>query len=362
MSRDEEIVAFILIYIITDKSVSTGSQLNNYYGYSRNPLETRVPIETTSIQQGIDRMGIERIRMGFYSTMSCMKDMLAESKLSFRTLIGAKKDISDISFQFMAVFFAMHRLIIKELKSEYYVKKIVKALRSNGDALIHINKAKSNTLKSKSDMVYGLIEGAFKNNGTEDPAVDDWSMKCINIINRSRTEQVMYDFKIGFVELKTTKIDEKVVEKVMKTLTAINNVGPNKIGYVIIGVADDEKHAKAFQKEYGDSYFMEGNFAIIGVEHDAKAVGMNLDRYTHSVKECINNMEGLTDEYKQHILTNMKTPLLYNHQLIIFKTEFGKPVAFGNDFYLREFSDVRKLNAEETTILFENYYHNKSLL
>lgn len=355
MSRDEEVIAFALIYIITGKIVVSGSVLNNYYGYSRNPLDTTIPFETSSVQQGIDRMGVERIRKEFHFTMSCMKDMLAHYGFSFRELIGATKDISDISHQFLAVFIAMHRLLIKESKHEYYVDIIVKALVENGRTLLE-NRSKKVNIQAKSEIVYGLIEKAFKNNGIEDPALDDWSMKCINIINRSRTEQVMYDFKIGFVELKKNRIDNKLIEKVIKTLTAINNVGPKKVGYVIVGIADQERHAQAYAKEYNETYSLESGFAIIGVEHDAKAVGMNLDRYTHSIKEYVKNCDSLPEEYKQHLLANMKTPLLYGHQLIIFKTEFDKPVTFNNEYYIREFSDVRKLSTDEIPTLFGNYY------
>lgn len=142
----------------------------------------------------------------------------------------------------------------------------------------------------------------------------------------------------------------------MKTLTAINNVGPNKVGYVIMGVADKEDDAKKYAKAYGEKYSMEGGFAIIGIEHDAKAINMNLDRYTHTIKEKIKNSAALTEDYKQHILTNMKTPLLYSHQLILFKTEYTKPVVFGSEYYIREFTDVRKLSQDELPTLFENYY------
>lgn len=358
MSRDEEVIASALIYIILGEIVTSGPVLNKYYGYSRNPLDTNIPFETSSIQQGIDRMGSDRVRKEFFLTMSCMKEVLAKSGETFRMLIGATKDISDISLQFLAVFIAMHRLLVKENKQEYYIERVVRALKENGRTLLDNNKSRMVNLKAKSEIVFGLIENAFYNNGKDDPAIDDWSMKCINIINRSRTEQVMYDFKIGLVELKKNKIDMQVIEKVVKTLTAINNVGPNRIGYIIIGIADSEKHAEAYAKEYNEKYFMENGFAVIGVEHDAKAVGMSLDRYTHSVKEHIKNGNWISEEYKQHILTNMETPLLYGHQLIIFKTEFNKPVSFKNEYYLREFTDVRKLSMEEMPILFENYYKN----
>ena len=85
--------------------------------------------------------------------------------------------------------------------------------------------------------IYGLIQVAFSKGKNDDPALDDWSLELINILNQSRTEQVQYDFKIGFVPFGDTSLDTRTIDQVLKTLTAINNCGANKTGYVIIGVA-----------------------------------------------------------------------------------------------------------------------------
>ena len=126
-----------------------------------------------------------------------------------------------------------------------------------------------------------------------------------------------------------------------------------------VKIADNENAAKTYAKEYGDSYNMENGFAIIGVEHDATAVGMSLDRYTHTLKEYIKHGKTICEEYKQHILSNIKTPLLYNHQLIMFKTEYDKPVAYDEEYYIREFTDVNKVPRDNISTLFENYYSKK---
>ena len=60
---------------------------------------------------------------------------------------------------------------------------------------------------------------------------------------RSRTEQNFYDFKIGTVTCGETKINTDGSDKILKTLTAINNIGPQKVGYIIVGIADKEESA-----------------------------------------------------------------------------------------------------------------------
>ena len=85
-SRDEEIVAFLLAGIILDTKLKlyyTGTILNKFYGYSRNPLDTDKPIEMTSLQNAIDRIGIDNIKNRFHIVMSCIKDVLTFSLSSF---------------------------------------------------------------------------------------------------------------------------------------------------------------------------------------------------------------------------------------------------------------------------------------
>lgn len=356
-SRDEEVIGFILASIILDEKIFfLGNQLNKFYGYTRNPLSVEIPIEMTKLQSGIDRIGAEKVKNRFYSVMSCMKDMISCSKQSFRRILGAEKSISDITLQFQIIFMAMYRLIVKEGKSIYNAEMIFKKLNGNCGNLVSGDLRNDKSITAATDMIYGLIESAFENGEDEDPAVDDWSMKCANIINRSRTEQTLYDFKIGFVEYNDTEFNEGTLEKVIKTLTAINNVGPNKVGYVLVGVADNEEAAKKYKKLYGEDYVLEGAFPIIGVEHDAKALKLSLDRYTHNIKEYIKKCKSISEKYREHLLKNMKTPLLYGKQLIIFKTNYSEPVAYNNEYYMREFTDVVKLEPSKYPQLFSEYY------
>lgn len=361
-SRDEEIIGFIIAGIILDDKIFyLGNNLNKFYGYTRNPLATEVPIEMTQLQNGIDRIGIENVRNKFYCVMSCIKDILSYAQESFRKIVGADNSISDISLQFQIVFMAIHRLIVKEGRNVYDVNQITCKLKANGKALVSGDLRSANRISASVDMIYGLIENAFQNGEKEDPAVDDWSMKCVNILNKSRTEQVLYDFKIGFVEYNESKFNPKTLEKVLKTLTAINNVGPRKTGYVLVGIGDSEDDAKKYCQLYGGAYILEGDFPIVGIEHDAKALKLNIDRYCHNIKEYIKNSQAIPEAYRKHLLINMRTPMLYGKQLIIFKTCYTEPVPYNNVYYIREFTDVVELDPSQYPQLFTDYYSSSGL-
>ncbi len=356
-SRDEEVIGFILANIILGgKIFYQGSQLNKFYGYTRNPLSVDTPIEMTKLQNGIDRVGMENIKNQFYSVMSCIKDVIAYSHKSFRKIINADKSISDITLQFQIIFMAIYRLIVKKGKNIYSSKIIFEKINGNCNTLISSDLRNDKSILAAIDMVYGLIESAFENGKGEDPAIDDWSMKCINIINRSRTEQILYDFKIGFIEYKCTEFNKNTLEKVLKTLTAINNVGPKKTGYVLIGVGDKEEDAKKYAELYDIDYILEGSFPVIGVDNDAKILNLSLDQYTHRIKEYIKNCKSIPDDYRTHLIKNMRAPLLYGKQLIIFKTCYSQPVTYKNEYYTREFTDVVKIDPPKYPQLFNEYY------
>ena len=160
-SRDEEIVAFLLAGIILDTKLKlyyTGTILNKFYGYSRNPLDTDKPIEMTSLQNAIDRIGIDNIKNRFHIVMSCIKDVLTFSKSSFRNIIKADKSISDLSIQFQIVFMAIYRLMILEKKTDYNIKELSEKLKLNGNYLNDTDIRNNKKLNTKTPTMETLIQ------------------------------------------------------------------------------------------------------------------------------------------------------------------------------------------------------------
>lgn len=359
-SRDEEAIAFIIANMILPpderKPILNKTMLDNLYGYSRNPLNTEVPVEITQISNAIDRACYDNITKQFSIVMSCIKEMITASHTTFRALTGISKETSDLIDQFQIVFMAVHRLVIKEKRQKVDYCRFANFFASNGNPILAHSRRDNRKRENDINAFYGLIEKAFESSGKEDPAIDDWTLEFENILNKSRTEQNLYDFKIGFVPYKGTTIDSAVIEKVLKTLTAINNIGPNKVGYVIVGVADNQKDAQKYADLYGFKYETLNDLALCGIDHDASALGMSMDRYTHTIKEKIKGNAQIPEAYRQHILTQMKVLTIYGNHMFVFKTCYSDVVMFGDDYFLREFSDVKKLEKSEYPSMFANYY------
>lgn len=365
-SRDEEAVAFLIWNMILpdgEKRPLSNDSLNKFYGYSPNPLDTSVPIEMTQINNAIDRIGVEQIKKQFNICISCMSEMIETSKSTFRKLIGGKSNISDLIIPFQIIYMAIHKLIIKEHKSDVNYSDLVKKLSGNCNRIFdNSNLLKDNNSREQAiDSIYGLIQSAFSKGKIEDPALDDWTQELVNIINKSRTEQLYYDFKIGLVPFRKQKIDSKIIKKILKTLTAINNSGPNRTGYIIVGIADNEDDAKKYKTEYGTDYSMVSEFPICGIENDLKACNKNIDEYTHSVKEMIKTSNCIKDDFKTHILSNMRVIKIYEKHVIVFKNCSKEPVVYLEDngdqnYYMREFTDVNKATGDTLNTMFKSFY------
>ncbi len=358
-SRDEEAIAYILSNMIlseNERKLFSNQMLNKFYGYSPNPLDDSIPLEMTQINNAIDRIGFETVKKQFRIVMSCFEEMINAAGKSFRQITNAPTNISDLIISFQIVFMAIHKLVIKQGKTDVNYSLFAKKLDGHCGNIINTPLRKISYIENAINAISGLIQDAFSQGVSEDPALDDWTMEFTNILNKSRTEQNLYDFKLGFVPLYGNEIDYGVVDQVIKTLTAINNIGPNRTGYVIMGVGDKESDAIKCKEKYSSDYIMINEIPLCGIEHDAIAISQSIDRYTHTVKEYIRNCTDVSEAYRLHLLTQMKTPMFYGKHTIVFKTCYSEPVPFGNMYYIREFSDVHKLDPNQIPSMFQNYY------
>ncbi|MCR5125738.1 MAG: DUF262 domain-containing protein [Treponema sp.] len=358
-SRDEEVVAFLLARIILGGKELPSKALNKFYGYTRNPLDVSIPVEMTELQNGIDRIGIEILQNQFDKVLSVFIEIISEASISFRKILNLSKSISDISIYFQLVFMAIFRIVIKENRIAYDFRKVINKLNKFNDISVQKKITFEKNFNDLCNMVYGLIESEFISDVNNDPALGNGQMKCINILNRSRTEQGLYDFKISLINQNNQKFESATLDKILRTLTAINNSNPNKVGYVILGIADTEEDAQQYIKTFGGDYKLEGHFPIVGVDCDARVLKISIDNYAHKIKELIKSNKNIPEDYRGHIIANMEAPLLYGKQLLVFKTEYSDLVSFDDGYYVREFSDVRKLNIEEFQALSKSYYSNK---
>lgn len=172
----------------------------------------------------------------------------------------------------------------------------------------------------------------------EDPAMTDWSAELEEILRQSRTEQVGYDFKQGFHELKPDgQFNEPLFRKVVRTLSAIANQGPFSVGYVIVGIADQPSDALRFQEIYpAESVLDFSGFKITGIDAEVKSHYKNYDHYFSRIVMKLNAMQEVDTDFSKSLGQHLRLLKYRGKTLLVFRVKgTERPVFFNDKVYIR---------------------------
>ena len=106
----------------------------------------------------------------------------------------------------------------------------------------------------------------------DDPMYYSYTTELETLLKQSKTENSQYDSKQGLFDQKTESLNDVLVSKIFKTLTAMANTDNKAVGYVIIGVADKFEDAEKIKKKYGEDYIRVGTFYITGIDGEVKNI------------------------------------------------------------------------------------------
>lgn len=368
-SKDEEIIAFLIVDIFSGNSNSinlTAKVLDSYYGYSSNPL-AKEPQQKESIATSINRVGTDAIEKQFGVVFSLIYDLLAEAKCDFASLLykyNLKACKPNLPKVFHVIFSALHEILIRENKEPASLSNLVKSFSGMGDDLF--SQSTVNRLEKGEDRkncvraVVGRLSPHFSDVKSSNPAYDDWTLRFENILKMSETEQNQYDFKIGLYDLKTGKFNQKLVSKIAQTLTAISNLGPFKVGYVIVGVADCLEDANAHKSYYDVESVGCGRFYVTGIDSEAHRHSQGIDSYMQKVKGAIKSAPVSPPSVMHEILSGMFSRQYHGKEVLIFKIEnISEPAFYDDKLYERHMSENITLETFEYASVFGRFQHDK---
>lgn len=350
-SKDEEIIADILASIILGSPQAMSSKiLDEFYNSDTKRY--------TDIQSKLSENLIESFIKKFITVYDDINQILNESKKNFSQLLFSQPR-EKISRYYIVLFLSIYDLIYIKNKKITNYSKLAQSIRGLGDQL-SLSKGGGNwSAKEKTtaiDMAIGKIQKHFiQNDSKDDPAYSSWITEFENILSLSKTEQVLYDFKQGFYNIRTNKFDENNFNKIIKTLTAMANVNKNSVGYVIIGIADNKENATTISKKFNTTIKKYENFFITGIEKEATIEYKSIDEYSRAITQKISN-QPILKEIQSLILRNLKLITYYEKSLLIFKIESQKnPILYDNSFYERNGNNVVKIEPANFNDLFERF-------
>lgn len=361
VSRDEELVAWILSYMILGDQVEPSSKaLNHLYQYDEN-TDNKLSMQ---METAIAHVGEDVIISWFRTIHAEMLKILQLANKNFRTLVYSDAYSEGLVRTYQVIFLALFELIIKDGMTVYNYTKLIQTL--DHIALNHLkgisdSNWKSQTRIQKIQAVKGIILPCFKKRKGEAVAKENWILELDNIIRLSRIEGTQYDFKTGFHDLETGEFNKKLVAKIVEILTAEVNKAPETKGYVIVGITEGEETLKKFQKLYGTTKEMkfEGtDFYITGVQDEIeKYYKGSGDKLQNEILSAIRKAP-VDEAVKNEIMTHFRMAKYGEYDIIIFElSSHDKPVLFNDTLYVRNGNQTRAIEGVKATLdIYKNVF------
>ncbi len=350
-SRDEELIAHILGTILIEPRPSgTSKNLDGFYG-----LDGR---ENQIIENQIKKFGEQACIDVFEAVFEELRRTFDVSGKSFHKVLF-KKETSYINRSFHVLFLAFYDLLVKEgLKITDY-SKLTSRLEGIGDVLLTPNVEQLNLSKPRETAVSsikGVIRDFTIKRNTNDPALNNGVTKLENILDGIIAEGTNVDFKIGFHRLDNKgDFDKNALEKVLKSLTAMANVGKGGTGYIIIGIADDIEDNKRYEQHYNSNSRKYKDFHITGINKEIQKY-QKPELYKELVENSIRNSEIGPSLYKDQLLRNIDCFTYYDKTVLILKVEAeNEPCKYGQKYYERLGTQTTEIPEDKVSNLWRRF-------
>lgn len=339
-SRDEELIAHLVLAILLDNKINISStSLDRAYGLSDEEDEN---IDTHQLikQKG----GEEFIIKQFEAIFTEISDVISTERYNFKDLLF-RKESKYINYAFQVIFLAFHDLLVKQQLKIYNYKSLNRGLSGIGDSLItpNISDLRHRSARQRCvNSIVGVIRKHFVKREETDPALSNGVIKLETLLTAAKAENTSYDFKQGIFQMNNPQIN--IIPKIVETLGSFVNQGRNAVGYVVVGVADNQHIAISHKRYYDSSPIQKDNFHILGIEDEAKTNGLSIDDYFLKLKDGIKSQTIHPEYYKSQILQNIDLFTYRDKSIIILKIESkDDPIKINNKFFHRQASSTEEL-------------------
>lgn len=354
-SRDEELIADLVGYMVSDDPISSRSEfLDDYFGVvADSASEERYQL----IERSVQRRTQELVISDFQRTLDVLKLTLNKSGTTFGKILFKERAYRAPRY-FQAVFLALFDLVVRK-NSEVKDYKMLADRMAGSAANIEIQEGGQWGAEQRQraiDTAVGLYGPAFGPASSPDPALVHWITQLQNLLSQSYTEQSAYDFKQGFLRLDGSfEFDQENFDKILKTCAGISNLKRGSKGYVIVGVAENEGTAKRVAEIFDVLPRQYEGFFVVGVEHEAKRMGKSLDQFFQLIIEKV-KASPLSSDLKDYIVRHLKPVRFYEKTVYVFEVESQRdPSSYADVYYSRHGAQLAKVEPSDLPAFFRRY-------
>lgn len=357
-SRDEEVVAHILLHLLLKDSARTSSSfLDEVY--------TAGTDSSMLANDAVLKHGAEIIYKQFCFVFDELSRVVEELGFNLAAHLYTDKPLK-IQNAYQVIYLAFFDFLMSQNKKIQNSKSLAAALR--GVATNCMGRLSNDRKWVQSDRIQminatkGVLAPHFIPREGMDPTAISWVENLQNILNQSRTENVCYDFKIGLHELsRVGELNEKLLPKIVKTLTAMSNSHTGD-SYVIIGVADCEADARRHDTTYASKSLMYNGFYVTGVGAEANKFYKGLDGYQQKLHQLIES-EPIGEDVKRAIQRNVVFIKYYDKDVVLMKITRSKaPTKYAGKIYVRKLAntDPEPISEENEFAFFAEFIEQSS--
>ncbi|TPW26344.1 DUF262 domain-containing protein [Martelella alba] len=358
-SRDEELVADLIAYMLSEAPVASRTELfDDYFGASF-PLEGAKKDRFEAMDIAVRRRTSELLEHDFQRILDAIILCINASGVTFsQWLFSDNNQGNVVPRYFQSVFLAFHNLIVSKGMAVSDRTGLVGKLCDMGK-MIPIQEGGrwgADARAASVDSVIGMIQNYFEDDAAPDPAKVQWVTKLNNLLMSSKTEQSAYDFKQGFMTLAAVpSFDEGAFDKILETCVAIANIGPGHKGYVVVGVADKPATAVRVEELFGVKPFAQGGFYVTGVEHEAAKMGKNLDQLFQDITDRISR-SGISEPLKSFVNSRLKSASYFDKSVFVFEVVGqDQPSMYCDKYYQRQGTQVFEVEPKGYPALFGRF-------
>ena len=132
---------------------------------------------------------------------------------------------------------------------------------------------------------------------------------------------------------------------------------PDAIGHIFLGIADVESDAKRVKKLYGTEPILLSDRYIVGVDHEAQSMKLDMEGYVRKLKAFLRNAS--SDSICGDLLQNMDCILYKGKSIMHFQIHPAREVLFnGNRSFVREGGETVEIIGQDIARLAQRLGRN----
>ena len=353
---DEQMLADLSISIIDGKPFAfSGDKLDRYYDVNND--------ESKLLNEKLTTIGYEVLKHDIITVVAIIRktfDLDSENE-TLRSILHPDAGSNPIKTAFYALFLAFHELCIVEEKIPEQYDKIVNGLRSLHSRLnVAAGSITSDKRQQNINIVKGIIASYFIER--EPPASQTnyaLTIRFENSLRRSKIETSQYECKQGVVNLDPDRNEnENLYDKIIKTICAIANVGPQSEGAIFVGVADDENDKNLIEQKDSIQSVKIGERYVVGIERELQILKKKHEEYKRKFVSKISH-SNLSEPLKTSILSNIELIDYRGFSVLCVWISSQQEVSTVNDIiYKREGAETVKVEGMSKTQALLSIFQN----